>query len=156
MDVYVSYSKNIPKTKLNLKSFWTLILMKSVKSSGSLTVDGNKNINAGGSRYSIWYNLCKIHQANIDAFPPFSSILSLVGTPTYKIINFLVPILNCLTINEFNIKDSFSFANEIVEQDSSLSMGRLDMDSLFTNIQHEWILPSAPSKFTIKMIFLKT
>ena len=32
------------------------------------------------------------------------------------------------------MKDSFSFAKEIVEEDSSLFMGSLDVDSLFTNI----------------------
>ena len=59
--------------------------MKTLKSSGSLTVDRNKNINAGRSRHSIWYNMCKIHQAIIDVFPPFSSILSPIGTSTCKI-----------------------------------------------------------------------
>ena len=60
-----------------------------------------------------------------------------IGTPTYKIIKFLVPILSCLTINEFTVKDSFSFAKEIVEQDSSFYMGNLDVDLLFTNIPLE-------------------
>ena len=50
---------------------------------------------------------------------------------------FLVPILSCLTINEFIVKDSFLFAKEIVEQDSNVYMGSLDVDSLFTNIPLE-------------------
>ena len=66
--------------------------------------------------------------------PPFRPILSAIGTPTYKIAKFLVPVLNCLTVNEFTIKDSFAFAKEIVDQDSSLFMASLDVDSLFTNI----------------------
>ena len=33
-----------------------------------------------------------------------------------------------------SFKDSFQFAEEICEQDSTLSMGSLDVDSLFTNI----------------------
>ena len=48
-----------------------------------------------------------------------------------------MPILSCLTINEFTVKDSFSFAKEIVEQDSSFYMGSLDVDSFFTNIPLE-------------------
>ena len=39
-----------------------------------------------------------------------------------------------MTINEFTIKDSFSFVKEIFEQESSLYMGSFDEDSLFTNI----------------------
>ena len=32
------------------------------------------------------------------------------------------------------VKDSFAFAVEIVEQDPEVFVGRLDVDSLFTNI----------------------
>ena len=63
--------------------------------------------------------------------------MSAIGTPTYKIAKFLVPILSSLTTNEYTIKDSFSFAKEIVQQDSSFYMGSLDVDSLFTNIPLE-------------------
>ena len=63
--------------------------------------------------------------------------MSAFGTPIYKISKFLVPILSCLAINEFTVKDFFSFAKEIVEQDSSFYMGNLDVDSLFTNIPLE-------------------
>ena len=55
-------------------------------------------------------------------------------TPTYNLATFLVPILNPLTKNEYTVKDSFQFAEEICEQDPSSSMGSLDGDSLFTNI----------------------
>ena len=39
-----------------------------------------------------------------------------------------------MTVNEFTIKDSFAVAKEIVDQDSSLFMASLDVDSLFLNI----------------------
>ena len=52
----------------------------------------------------------------------------------WKIAKFLVPILNSLTKNEYTVKDSFQFAEEISEQDPTLSMGSLDVDSFFTNI----------------------
>ena len=42
--------------------------------------------------------------------------------------------MNSITSNEFIVKDTFCFAKEIVEQNSSLVMGSLDVDSLFTNI----------------------
>ena len=42
--------------------------------------------------------------------------------------------MNSIPSNEFIVKDTFCFSKEIVEQDSSLVMGILDVDSLFTNI----------------------
>ena len=66
--------------------------------------------------------------------PLFRPILSALQTPTYNLAKFLVPILDPLTKNEHTVKDSFHFAEEVCEQDPSLSMNSLDVDSLFTNI----------------------
>ena len=74
---------------------------------------------------------------------------------SYKIAKFLVPILICLTINEFTVKDSFSFAKEIVEQDSNFYLSSLDVDSLFTNISREKTINFAQNQYMIKMIVLK-
>ena len=83
------------------------------------------------------YGLCKIHKAVTAICPPFTPILSAIGTPSYKIAKFLVPKLSSITFNEFTVKDYFAFAEEIVHQDSKLYMGSLDVDSLFTNIPLE-------------------
>ena len=42
--------------------------------------------------------------------------------------------LSDITINEFSVKDSFSFANEIRLQDSKYIMASFDVESLFSNI----------------------
>ena len=42
-----------------------------------------------------------------------------------------------MTGNKYAVKDSFTFAEEIVEQISEFFMGNLDFDSLFTNISLE-------------------
>ena len=42
-----------------------------------------------------------------------------------------------MTTNKFTVKDSFHFAEEIVDQQHDLFMGSLDVDSLFTNIPLE-------------------
>ena len=47
-----------------------------------------------------------------------SAISSTINTPTYKLAKFLVPILKALTSNEYAVKHSFAFAEEIIEQDS--------------------------------------
>ena len=48
-----------------------------------------------------------------------------------------MPILISLTNNKYTLKDSFTFAEEIVEQDSEFLMRSLDVDSLCTNIPLE-------------------
>ena len=58
-------------------------------------------------------------------------------TTAYRLAKFLVPILNSLTRSEYKVKDSFHFAKEIFEQDSSLCMGSLGVDSFLTNIPHD-------------------
>ena len=66
--------------------------------------------------------------------PPFRPILSAIGTPTYNLAKFLVPILSPLTVNEFTVHDSFSFAEEVVNFDANCIMASLGVESLFTNI----------------------
>ena len=66
--------------------------------------------------------------------PKFKPILSAINTPGYNLAKFLIPTLEPLTQNEFMVKDSFSFAKEIRNYDSSLFMASLDVGSLFTNI----------------------
>ena len=63
--------------------------------------------------------------------------MSTINTPTYKLVKFLVPILKSVTSNEYMVKDSFAFAEEIVERDSEFFMGKSDVDSLFSNIPLE-------------------
>ena len=45
----------------------------------------------------------------------FSPILSAIGTPSYKLAKFLVPKFSSITLNEFTVKDSFTFAKEIAK-----------------------------------------
>ena len=80
------------------------------------------------------YGLAKVHKIVTDGFPSFRPILSAIGTPTYKLAKFLVPILEPLTTNECTIKDSFTFAEELQSFDSKLVMTSFDVESLFTKI----------------------
>ena len=45
-----------------------------------------------------------------------------------------MPKFSPITFDEFAVKDSFVFAEEIVHHDSKLFMGSFEDDSLFTNI----------------------
>ena len=58
----------------------------------------------------------------------------MIGTPTYKLSKYLVPLITPITTNQYTVVDSFSFAKEVLEYDSNLFMSSLDVTSLFTNI----------------------
>ena len=100
----------------------------------ALSVEQYKKIKSASSRPGVLYGLCKVHKNIVDRYPLFRPILSAIGMPSYKIAKFLVLRMNSITSSEFTVKDTFCFAKEIVEQDSSPVMGSLDVDSLFTNI----------------------
>ena len=70
----------------------------------------------------------------IDNCPSFRPILSTIGTPPYNLAKFLVPILSPLTVNEFTVHDSFSFADEVANFDANCIMASSDVPSLFTSI----------------------
>ena len=108
--------------------------LKSLKSSGVLSVEQHKKIKAVGSRPGVLYGLCKVHKNIVDRCPLFRPILSAIETPSYKIAKFLISRMISITSLGFTVKNTSCFAKEIVEQDSSLVMGSLDNDSLFTII----------------------
>ena len=64
----------------------------------------------------------------------FCSILSAIRTSTYKLARFLVPILSLVTVDEFSVHDSFSFADEVSCFCHAHCITSLDVESLFTNI----------------------
>ena len=70
---------------------------------------------------------------------PLRPILSSIGICGYNLSKFLVPSLEHLTINEFTVKDSSSFADEIFKHQNSdnLVIATFDIKSLFTNIPLE-------------------
>ena len=70
----------------------------------------------------------------INNIPQFRPILSAINTPVYKLAKYLVPILSPLTVDDYTVKDSFTFAKEVINFDHNLFMASLDVESLFTNI----------------------
>ena len=93
-----------------------------------------------GSHFGILYGLAKVHKQLVNNCPPFRPILSAIGTPTYNIAKFLVPILKPLTTNDYSLKDTFKFSRDILNQNPNLFMVSLDVDSLFTNIPLDEII----------------
>ena len=62
----------------------------------------------------------------------FILILSAIGNPTYKVTKSFVALLEPLTYNQYTIKDSFSFCEELQDFNTNLFMGSFDVESLFT------------------------
>lgn len=87
-----------------------------------------------GSKPGVLYGLAKVHKKSVNGSPPFRPILSAIGISTYNLAQFLVTLLSPLTSNEFTVKDSFEFAENIRLQNPDLYMTSLDVDSLFTNL----------------------
>ena len=110
---------------------------KILRKENKLSDEEFQKISPIGSRPGILYGLPKVHKAVINNIPKFRPILSAINTPTYKLAKFLVPILSSLTVNEYTVKDSFHFAEEILTFDHTLCMASLDVESLFTNIPLE-------------------
>ena len=79
-----------------------------------------------GSRPDILHGLPKVHTPVIDRCPFLRPILSAINTPSYKLAKFLVPLLTPLTSNDYTIKDSFSFAEEVSSFDCAHYMTSFD------------------------------
>ena len=79
------------------------------------------------------YGSPKVHKPVINNCPKFSPILSTIGTPTYKLAKFLVPILLPLTSSEFSVHNLFSFADKVSSFCPDHFMASLDIESVFTN-----------------------
>ena len=90
-----------------------------------------------GSRPGILYGMAKVHKPVTDRCPSLQPILPAINTPSYKLAKFLVLLLTPLTSNDFTIKDSFSFAEEVSSFDCAYYMTSFDIESLFTNIPLE-------------------
>ena len=109
-------------------------VVKNLRDKKEISIEQYKDLSSSGSRPGIMYGLAKVHKIVTDGLPSFRPILSAIGTPTYKLAKFLVPILEPLTTNEYTIKDSFTFAEELQSFDSKLVMASFDIESLFINI----------------------
>ena len=95
-----------------------------------------KNIKPVGSRPGVLYELGKVHKETKNGLPPFRPILSVIGTPTYKLAKCLLPFLTPLTQNEYTVTNSFHFAEEICKQDPNLYMAQAEKFKKYFSSKH--------------------
>ena len=118
---------------------------KQVKS--SVKTDLYKHLYPQGSQPGIMYGPSKFHKPLVNGFPKLRPILLPINTGTYKWAKFFVPLPKPFTSNNYTVKDSFDFAEDITQQSSKFFMASLDVDSLFTNVPlHETIETNEISK----------
>ena len=106
--------------------------LKTLKDSNVIDEMSYNNMFASGSQPSIMYGLPKVHKDQC----PFRPILSAIGTFSYNVAKFLVPVFSSITSNEYSLKDSFQFVNQVTSIDNANDyvMASFDVTSLFTNI----------------------
>ena len=90
-----------------------------------------------GTMPGILYGNPKVHKTVVNNTPKFRPILSAINTPIYSLAKYLNRILSPLTSNEFTVKNSFDFAEKVVNYDHNLHMANLDVELLSTNIPLE-------------------
>ena len=87
-----------------------------------------------GTKPGRMYGNAKVHKPLEDGVPKFRPIISAIGTSSYKIAKFLLPILKPYSNNEYSLSDSFKFKQEILNQRANTFMSTMDIESLFTNL----------------------
>ena len=120
--IYISKMKEIitDNTKfLILPSFFQKVrkkvidFIKRLENEGKISEKQYQLIYPRGSRASILDGCPKVYEPVINSCPEFRPILSMIGTPTYKLTKVLVTVLSPLTSNSFSVHDSFSFADKV-------------------------------------------
>ena len=109
-------------------------VLKSLKVKKETSIEEYKNLRPSSSRPRNMYGSAKVCKIVTDGVPSFRPILSVIRTPTYKLAKSFIPMQEPLTTNEYTIKDSFTFAEELQSFDSKLVMASFDIKLLFTNI----------------------
>ena len=108
------------------------IFLRKLVSLGIIDEVDCKNLKPHGSSPAIMYGLPKVHKEGI----PLRPILAAYNTASFKVAKFLVPILSEFTTNDYTLKNSYDFCNEMknVRLPRSFYMCSFDIQSLFTNI----------------------
>ena len=107
---------------------------KTLERDNKIPNDEFKSICPIDTRPGILYGQLEVHKNVINNIPQFRPILSAINTPVYKLAKYLVPLLSPLTVNDYTVKYSFTFAKEVINFEYNLFMASLDLESLFTNI----------------------
>ena len=116
--------------------------LRKLKDSASLSSENYFKLYASGSSPGILYGLPKIHKPDFALKFQFRPIFAAYNTPSFKLAKFLVPVLNCLTTNQYTVDNTYMFVDRLKKFTNvqDLTMASFDVENLFTNIPlHETI-----------------
>ena len=114
MNVILGDSSKFQKLSIDQNKVWNHIeqmesriidVLKKPKKKKIISENKYEDLYPVGSCPAILYGRAKIHKPVKDGVPSFRPILSAIGTPTYKLSKFFVPLLTPLTLNECTIKE---------------------------------------------------
>ena len=106
-------------------------LLRKLSKLNIITKESYNFISTFGSSPGILYGLPKTHKKDVPVRP----VLSTIGSFNYNLAKFLVPIIEPLTTNQYTLKNSFEFVNDIKKKNlTNKIMASFDITSLFTNI----------------------
>ena len=80
-------------------------LLKKLKNKNAISEETYNKLRPVGSKLGTLYGSAKVHKPLINGLPPFRPILSVIGTPTYKLAKFLVHVLSDITQNWSPVND---------------------------------------------------
>ena len=103
-------------------------VLENLRDKKQISIEQYKDLSLCGSWPGTMYGSAKVHKIVTDGLPSFRLILSAIGTPTYKLAKFIVPMLEYRTTNEYTIKESFTFAEELQSFNSKLVMASFDIE----------------------------
>ena len=72
-------------------------VLKNLRDKKEILIEPYQDLSPLGSRPEIMYGSAKVHKSVTDGLPSFRPIWPAMGTPTYKLAKFLVPMLELLT-----------------------------------------------------------
>ena len=91
-------------------------IFKKLVGSNSNSQETRRHLKSVGTRPTIKYGSCKVHNKCVNGCPSFRAILSALEAPTYKLPKYLESILEPLTNNRYIVKDSFNFALKLLNK----------------------------------------
>ena len=91
-----------------------VLTLRALKNKGHLDKNTYDSIYPVGSQPARFYGLPKMHKARQpNSTPPFRPIVSSIGTYNYNLSKFLCNLLEPHVPRDYNVRDTFSFVQEI-------------------------------------------
>ena len=110
--------------------------MLELKKCNHISNDLYGKLRVTGSGPGILYGLPKIHKPTFEADKLYRPIFAAYNVASYKLSKYLVNVLSPLSTNEFTLKNSFDFRNQIqnISNCDNLVMASFDITDLYTNV----------------------